>query len=130
MDVHVRVTIGTPIPEPQPEQRWWERIRIGYNAGLIVLALPVSGPWAWVLASVRDDESLAGAWVMAAVPITVLALLDNARRAEATGANPDLWGPKARAALARLLLWAAVLATVLTLPVTTLVYVLTGVHPA
>ncbi|WP_030569639.1 hypothetical protein [Streptomyces aureocirculatus] len=125
----MHVTIGRPIPGPEPEERWWQRIRIGYNAALAFLSLPLTGPWSWVLASVRDDESLAGAWVMAGVPLTVLAVLDNARRVEVAGSAPELWGPKIRAALARLLLWAAVLATVLTLPVSTIVYALTGVRP-
>ncbi|MFD5697468.1 hypothetical protein [Streptomyces lasiicapitis] len=130
VDVHVHVTIGTPIPDPEPDERWWQRIRIGYNLALAALSLPLTGPWSWVLASVRDDESLTGAWVMAGIPLAVLALLDNARRAEAAGSDPDLWGPRVRAALARLLLWAAVIATALTLPVTTLVYWITGVEPA
>ncbi|MFF9894954.1 hypothetical protein [Streptomyces longispororuber] len=128
VDVHVHVTIGHAIPEPEPDVPWWQRIRIGYNAALAAASLPLTGPWTWVLSAVRDDESLAGAWVMAGIPIAVLALLDNARRAEAAGADPDLWGPKVRAALARLLLWAAVLSAVLTLPITTLIYVITGVH--
>lgn len=130
MDVHVHVTIGTPVPDAEPEERWWQRIRIGYNAALAFLSMPLTSPWSWVLADVRDDGSLAGAWAMAGVPIALFALLDNVRRVEAAGANPDLWGPKVRAALARLLLWAAVLATALTLPVATLVYVITGVEPA
>ena len=67
---------------------------------------------------------------MAAVPLTVVALLDNARQVEARGAHPDLWAPKWRAAFMRVLLWALVEATALTLPITTLVYALTGVLPA
>ncbi|MEU9921888.1 hypothetical protein AB0H51_11425 [Streptomyces griseoluteus] len=134
VDVHLVVTIdqgGPLIPaDPEPGPRWWQRIRIAYNIALAVLSLPLAGPWSWVLTSVRDEESLAGAWVMALIPLTVLAVLDNARRAEEAGSHPDLWGPKIRAALTRLLLWAAVIATVLTLPITTLVYALTGVKPA
>jgi hypothetical protein len=118
------------VPDPEPGPRWWQRIRIGYNAALAVLSLTLAGPWGAVLAAVRDEESLAGAWVMALGPLTVLAFLDNARRAEAAGADPDLWAPKLRAAITRFLLWAAVLGTVLTLPITTLVYALTGVKPA
>jgi FtsH-binding integral membrane protein len=132
--VHVTVTVEQggwlSVPDPEPVPRWWQRIRIGYNAALATLSLTLAGPWGAVLASVRDEESLAGAWVMALVPLTVLAFLDNARRAEAVGADPDLWAPKWRAAAVRFLLWAAVLATVLTLPITTLVYALTGVKPA
>lgn len=134
VDVHVTVTIdhgGPLIPaDPEPGPRWWQRIRIGYNAGLAFLALALAGPWGNVLASVRDEESLAGAWVMALIPLVIIAFVDNAKRAEAAGAHPDLWAPKWRAAIARLLLWAAVIATVLTLPITTLVYALTGVKPA
>lgn len=133
VDVHVTVTVdhgGWLVPaDPDPVPRWWQRIRIGYNAALILLSMPLTGPWSWVLASVRDEASLAGAWVMALIPLVVLAFLDNARRAEAAGAHPDLWGPKLRAGVARLLLWAAVIATVLTLPITTLVTILTGVQP-
>ncbi|MFE2457525.1 hypothetical protein [Streptomyces sp. NPDC059402] len=134
VDVHVTVTVdhgGWPaVPDPEPVPRWWQRIRWGYNLALAVLSLSLAGPWGALLANVRDEESLAGAWVMALVPLIVLAFLDNARRAEAAGANPDLWAPKWRAALVRFLLWAAVLGTVLTLPITTLVYALTGVKPA
>ncbi|WCN07332.1 hypothetical protein [Streptomyces sp. M92] len=118
------------VPDPEPGPRWWQKIRWGYNLALAFLSLTLAGPWGAVLASVRDEEPLAGAWVMALIPLVVLAFLDNARRAEAAGADPDLWAPKWRAACVRLLLWAAVLGTVLTLPITTLVYVLTGVKPA
>lgn len=133
VDVHVTVTFdqgGPLIPaDPEPVPRWWQNIRIGYNAALAFLSLTLAGPWAHVLGSVRDEASLAGAWVMAIIPLVILAFLDNARRAEAAGAHPDLWGPKWRAALARFLLWAALIATVLTLPITTLVTILTGVQP-
>ncbi|MFF3310498.1 hypothetical protein [Streptomyces sp. NPDC002952] len=118
------------LPDPEPGPRWWQRIRIGYNAALIFLSMPLTGPWCWVLAHVRDEASLAGAWVMAAVPLAVLAFIDNAKRAEEAGADPNLWAPKIRAAVARLLLWAAVIATGLTLPITTLVYLMTGVKPS
>ncbi|WP_445524782.1 hypothetical protein [Streptomyces cyslabdanicus] len=134
VDVHVTVTVdqgGPLIPvDPEPGPRWWQRIRIGYNAALAVLSLGLAGPWAAVLVSVRDEESLAGAWVMALIPLVVLGFVDNAKRAEAAGADPDLWAPKWRAALVRLLLWAAVIGTCLALPLTTLVYALTGVKPA
>lgn len=132
VDVHVTVTIDQPgylIPvDPEPGPRWWQRIRIAYNAGLGVLSLTLAGPWAHVLVSVRDEESLAGAWVMALIPLTVIAFVDNARQAEAAGAHPDRWAPKWRAAGTRYLLWAAVIGTALALPVTTLVLATTGVH--
>ncbi|MFJ2731415.1 hypothetical protein [Streptomyces sp. NPDC087317] len=134
VDVHVTVTIdqgGPLIPaDPEPRPRWWQRIRIGYNLALAALSLSLAGPWAAVLAAVRDEESLTGAWVMALIPLVILGFVDNAKRAEAVGAHPDLWAPKWRAALARLLLWAAVIGTCLALPLTTLVYALTGVKPA
>lgn len=116
------------VPDPDPGPRWWQRIRIGYNAALAVLSLTLAGPWAHVLVSVRDKESLAGAWVMALGPLIVIAFADNVYRVAAAGAADELWAPKLRAALARLLLWAAVIGTVLALPVTTLVYAITGVH--
>jgi hypothetical protein len=136
VDVHVHLTIdhgGPLIPvDPAPGIRWYQRIRIGYNLALGFLALGPAGPWAWVLASVRDSgkDGLAGAWVMALIPLVILGFLDNARQVEARCSNPDLWAPKLRAGLFRWLLWAAVIATVLTLPLTTLVYAITGVKPA
>ncbi|MEV7793405.1 hypothetical protein AB0O68_15640 [Streptomyces sp. NPDC087512] len=134
VDVHVTVTVDQggwlSVPDPDPGPRWWQRIRWGYNAALAVLSLSLAGPWGVLLADVRDEESLAGAWVMALIPLVVLGVLDNARRVEALHADPDLWAPKWRAAAVRFLLWAAVLGTVLTLPITTLVYALTGVKPA
>lgn len=132
VDVHVHITLdqGGPlsVPDPEPGPRWWQRVRIGYNLALAALSLGVAGPWAHLLGTVRDEASLAAAWVMAVIPLTVLGLLDNARRVEEAGANPDLWAPKVRAALARFLLWAAAIGTALALPVTTLVYVVTGVR--
>ncbi|WP_328439350.1 hypothetical protein OHA71_23720 [Streptomyces sp. NBC_00444] len=132
VDVYVHVDVQLPdahLPapvEPEPGPRWWGRMRIGYNLACAAAGFVLCGPWAWVLASVRD-ESLAGAWVMALIPLTVLAFVDNARRIEALHADPELWAPRLRAAIARVLLWAAVLATGLTLPVTTIVYAITGV---
>lgn len=116
------------MPDPEPGPRWWQRIRIGYNLACALLGFALCGPWAWVLAHVRDEESLAGAWVMAAIPLVVLGFVDNARRVEALHADPDLWAPRLKATVARVLLWAAVEATALTLPITTLVYAITGVH--
>lgn len=134
VDVHVTVTVDRggwlSVPDPEPGPRWWQKIRWGYNAALAFLSLTLAGPWGALLGSVRDEESLAGAWVIALIPLAVLGFLDNARRVEALHADPDLWLPKWRAAGVRFLLWAAVLGTVLTLPITTLVYALTGVKPA
>lgn len=132
VDVHVTVTIDhggwLAIPDPDPIPRWWQRIRYAYNAGLAFASLILAGPWGHLLATVRDEASLAGAWVMALIPLTVIAFIDNAKRAEAAGADPDLWAPKWRAGVARFLLWAAVIGTGLALPVTTLVYWITGVE--
>ncbi|MEU6756957.1 hypothetical protein [Streptomyces sp. NPDC046685] len=125
IDIHV--TLSWAAPEPDPPA-WWRRIRWGYNAGCLLCAGPISAPLAWALASVRDTQGLAGAWTLAAIPLAVLALLDNGRRIEAAGAHPDLWRPKIRAARARILLYACLIATATTLPATTLVYVLTGVR--
>lgn len=134
VDVHVHIALdqgGPLVPaDPDPGPAWYQRIRIGYNLALGFLALGPAGPWSWVLASVRDEEGLAGAWVMALIPLVILGFLDNARQVEARCSNPDLWAPKLRAGLFRCLLWAAVIATVLTLPLTTLVYAITGVKPA
>ncbi|MEV0115854.1 hypothetical protein AB0H77_21835 [Streptomyces sp. NPDC050844] len=132
--VHTHVTVDIPDhlptpPEPEPRPRWWSRFRPGYNAVCLFLGMPLTGPWAWVLDNVRDEESLAGAWVMALVPLLVLAFADNVYRIAAAGAHPDLWMPKIRAFVARVLLLAAVTATVLTLPIASLVYALTGVRP-
>ncbi|MGW0566098.1 hypothetical protein [Streptomyces tauricus] len=131
VDVHVHVTIdvGGP-PDPPEDPPWWKRVRWGHHAAMLFLALPVSGPWAWVLADVRDTEGLAGAWVMAIIPLALVAVWDNVTRIRAQQAHPDEWLPKARAALARLLLYAMATATVLTLPLTTLVYWITGVKPS
>ncbi|MFG2617793.1 hypothetical protein ACGFXC_09190 [Streptomyces sp. NPDC048507] len=127
IDVHVTVTIGPPEEEKPPP--WWRRIRWGYQAGCLLCAMPLSNPWAWVLDSARDGQGLAGAWTLALIPAAVLALLDNARHVEAAGAAPDLWRPRIRAARARILLDAALIATATTLPVTTAVYLITGVRP-
>lgn len=130
VDVHVTVTIGAGgPPDPPPDPPWWRRIRWGYHAAMAALAFPLSGPWAWVLAHVRDDTSLAGAWVMAVIPLATVAFWDNAARIQARHADPDLWGPRIRAAVARLALYATAEATALTLPLYSLVIVLTGVRP-
>jgi hypothetical protein len=126
----VSVDRGGPpaVPDPEPGPRWWRRIRIAYNIGCAFVGFIFCGPWAWVLASVRDEQGLAGAWVMALIPLVVLGFIDNARRIEAAGAHPDLWAPKLRATAARCALWAAAIATALALPVTTLIYLVTGVR--
>ncbi|MFJ9037456.1 hypothetical protein ACIRF8_12815 [Streptomyces sp. NPDC102406] len=128
----MHVTVDQPgplaVPDPDPGPRWWQRIRIGYNIGLAVLSLSLAGPWAELLTTVRDEASLAGAWVMALIPLVALGFIDNAKRIEAEGAHPDLWAPKLRAAAARFVLWAAAIGTVLALPVTTVVQILTGVR--
>ncbi|MEV0090435.1 hypothetical protein [Streptomyces sp. NPDC050738] len=79
--------------------------------------------------SCRDEAGLSAAWVVALVPLVIVAWADNIYRAAAAGAHPDLWGPKIRAAAARMLLWSVALATALTLPIATVVYALTGVQP-
>lgn len=135
IDVHVHVdvqlpTLELPIPaDPEPGPRWWGRIRIGYNAACAAAGFTLCAPWAWVLADVRNEQGLAGAWVMALIPLTVLGFVDNARRVEALHADPELWWPRLKAAIARVLLWTAALATALTLPITTIVYAITGVQP-
>lgn len=125
--VDVHVTLSWAASEPE-RPAWWRRIRWGYNAGCLLCAMPVSTPWAWVLESARDGQALAGAWTLAAISAAVLALLDNARRVEAEAAHPDLWRPKIRATRARVLLDAALIATATTLPITTVVYLVTGVR--
>ncbi|WP_225825621.1 hypothetical protein [Streptomyces naphthomycinicus] len=92
-------------------------------------AFPLSGPWAWILADVREDTSLAGAWVIAVIPLAIAAWWDNAARIQARHADPDLWGPRIRATAARLALYAMAEATALTMPVFSLVIILTGVRP-
>ncbi|MEU2181248.1 hypothetical protein [Streptomyces thermolilacinus] len=127
--VDVRVTVDVQLGSPEePELRWWQRIRWAYNAGCALVSLPIAGPWAAVLGTCRDEQGLAGAWTIAAVPLAVLVTLDNARRIEAAAAHPDLWRPRARAALTRVALCAAVIATATALPVETVVYLLTGVR--
>lgn len=128
VDVHVTVHMqagGDPDPEPDPP--WWRRIRWGYHFGMTVLAFPVSGPWAWVLNDVRHEQNLTAAWVVAAVVWALIAVWDNVCRIRTLQAHPEAWLPKLRAFIARLLLYAVITATVLTLPLTTLVYWITGV---
>jgi hypothetical protein len=129
LDVRLPDSHLPALVDPEPGPAWYQRIRIAYTAMCCVLAMPLVGPWSWVLASVRDEESLAGAWVMALIPLTVLAFADNIYRVAAAGAADDLWLPKIRALMARVLLCAAAIATVLTLPASTLIYAITGVRP-
>lgn len=131
VDVHVHVTVdqgGSLVPvDPEPGPRWWGRIRIGYNAACALAGFVLCGPWAYVLASARSEAGLGAAWVIATIPLTIAGFLDNARRIEALHANPELWAPRVKAAIARTLLWALAEATALTLPITTLIYAITGV---
>ena len=133
VDIHVHVEVATTStePDPEPADRWWRHIRIAYNVACAILGFIICGPWAWVLNDVRNSKNggLPGAWVMAVIPLVVLGFLDNARRIEAAHAHPDLWVPKLKAAVARVFLWAAVIATALTLPVSTIVFLITGVQP-
>ncbi|MFI0233136.1 hypothetical protein [Streptomyces sp. NPDC017086] len=128
VDVHVTVTIDTGPADPPPEP-WWRRIRWGYHAVMALAAIPLSGPWAWVLADVREQASLTGTWVIAVIPLAIVAWWDNAARIQARHSDPDLWGPKVRATAARLALYAGAEATALTLPLYSLVIILTGVRP-
>ncbi|MCX5197209.1 hypothetical protein OOK31_25480 [Streptomyces sp. NBC_00249] len=128
LDVRVTVDLVIPGPPPEPEVRWWHRIRWGYNATCALCAMPLAGLWAPVLEAVRDDAGLAAAWTIAAAPLTVLGVLDNTRRVQARYAHEDLWAPRIRAAIARTLLLAASGATAMALPVTTVVYLVTGVR--
>ncbi|WP_018385280.1 hypothetical protein [Wenjunlia vitaminophila] len=127
LDVHITPPRSPAATEPEPGPGWWERHRPGYQAACILAGLPITGAWAAVLDACRTEAGLAGAWVLALGPLTATALADNICRAAAAGADPDLWPPRIRAAVARVALWAAVIATALALPVTTVVYLLTGV---
>jgi hypothetical protein len=129
-DIHVHVTI-TPDgpPDPPPDPPWWRRIRWGYHTVLAAAAFPVSGPWAAVLVDARDEMPLSGAWVVAVIPLALVAFWDNAARIQARHSDPDLWAPRIRAFIARLLLYAGTEATALTMPIFSLVYAFTGVRP-
>ncbi|MFF7452119.1 MULTISPECIES: hypothetical protein [unclassified Streptomyces] len=95
---------------------------------MTALAFPLSGPWAWVLNDVRHEKSLTAAWVMATVAWALLAVWDNVCRIRALQAHREAWIPKIRATIARLLLYAVITATALTLPLTTAVFWITGVR--
>ncbi|MEU8723536.1 hypothetical protein [Streptomyces antimycoticus] len=128
VDVHIDPSAWLPVePEPEPLPRWYQRIRWGYNLACALAALPISAPWAAALGSCRYEAGLGAAWVLALVPLGITAFADNVRRIEAAGAHPDLLPPKVRAAVCRVLLYAQVIAIGIALPVTTLVYIITGV---
>ena len=130
-DVVVHATIYLPVPdepEPAPGIRWWQTFRFGYNALCAAVGSPVAVQWAGVLADVRDEAGLAGAWVIALVPLGVVALVDNVWSVVAANSAPRLWLPRIRAAAARAALWALLIGTAVALPVMTLVYVVTGVR--
>ncbi|MEU8968133.1 hypothetical protein AB0D11_02460 [Streptomyces monashensis] len=95
---------------------------------MAALAFPCCGPWARVLTAAHHDMPLEGAWVVAVIPLALAAFWDNAARIQARHADPDLWMPRIRAFVARLALYATAEATALALPVTTLVYLMTGVN--
>lgn len=126
--VHVEVHLPAQ-PEPEPGPGWIARLRPGYNIALILASSPVAAAWADVLTAARDEAGLAGAWVIALVPLAVVAFADNVYSTAAAGAAPQLWAPRIRAAAARYLLWAALCATAVALPVATIVYIITGVRP-
>ena len=128
--MHVRVDVYVPDNQPEPEP-WWRRIRIAYNAGIALLATGPGAAWARVLEALYQHDGLAGVWVIAVVPLGVLALADNAYRLNAL-ANPRRWSCHIRAAGARWLLWAAAIGTGFALPrvvIDTAVYLTTGVTP-
>lgn len=130
LDIHIDPSAWLPVePEPEPLPRWWARIRWGYNAACAVGSLPIATPWAAALDACRTEAGLGAAWVVALVPLGITAFADHIRRIEAAGAHPDLLPPKVRAAVCRVLLYAQVIAIGIALPVTTLVYVITGVQP-
>ncbi|MEU0808778.1 hypothetical protein [Streptomyces sp. NPDC005970] len=127
VDVHIDPSAWLAVPEPEPLPRWYQRIRIGYNFACAAASLPIATPWAAALGSCRYEAGLGAAWVVALVPLGITAFADNVRRIEAAGAHPDLAPPKVRAAVCRVLLYAQVIAIAIALPVTTIVYVITGV---
>ncbi|MEU8886718.1 hypothetical protein [Streptomyces sp. NPDC048442] len=133
-DVHFHTHyVFTNLPaipdEPEPGPSWWVRCRPFYNAACIVAGSPATTWWADVLSLARDEAGLAGAWVIALIPLATLVFADQVYRVAAAGAAKELWIPKARAAGARTLLWSALIATCIALPFLTVVYVLTGVRP-
>lgn len=126
--LHADITIHVPEPEPAPGVRWWQTFRPGYNLLCAAAGSPVAAWWAGVLGDARTEAGLAGAWVIALVPLGVVALVDNVWAVGAANAAPSLWLPRLRAAAARTTLWALLIGTAVALPVMTLVYVVTGVR--
>lgn len=128
LDIHIAPSAWLPVePEPEPIPRWYQRIRWGYNAACAAASLPIATPWAAALGACRYEAGLGAAWVLALIPLGITVFADNVRRIEAAGAHPDLLPPKVRAAVCRVLLCAQVIAIGIALPVTTIVYVITGV---
>ncbi|MEE4598241.1 hypothetical protein V2J94_41470 [Streptomyces sp. DSM 41524] len=128
VDVHIDPSAWLPVqPEPEPLPRWYQRIRWGYNLACAAASLPIATPWAAALGACRYEAGLGAGWVLALVPLSITAWIDNIRRIELAGAHPDLLPPKVRAAIARVLLYAQVIAIAIALPVTTIVYIITGV---
>lgn len=131
-DVIVHATIYFPVPdepEPAPGIRWWQTFRFGYNALCIAVGSPLAAQWALVLGDARTEAGLAGAWVIALVPLGIVALVDNVWSVAAANSAPRLWLPRIKAAAARAALWALLIGTAVALPVMTLVYAVTGVQP-
>lgn len=124
--MHIDVLLAPVEPEPGPP--WYTRFRLGYTAACAVVSLPLTGIWAAVLDACHHGAGLGAAWILAALALAITAFADNVYRIAAVGAHPDLWAPKLRAAAARVLLCAAVIAPALTLPIATLTYLLTGVR--
>jgi hypothetical protein len=127
--VHVDVHLVPVEPEPPlPGVRWWQTWRPIYNTLCAVASAPVAGQWADVLGVVRDEGGLAAAWVVALVPLGVVALVDNVHAVAAANSAEALWLPRLRAAAVRAALWALLIGTAVALPVITVVYVVTGVR--
>ncbi|MFF9088627.1 hypothetical protein ACF1BE_19785 [Streptomyces sp. NPDC014991] len=130
-DIIVHASIRLPtVDEPEPARgvRWWETFRIGYNLACAAASWPLAHLWAGVLADARTEAGIAGAWVIALVPLGVVALVDNVHAVTAANAAPRLWLPRIRAAASRVALWALLIGTAVALPVMTVVHIVTGVH--
>lgn len=131
-DIVVHAAIYLPVPDepaPAPGVRWWQTFRPVYNAACAAGAWPLAARWADVLGDARAEAGLAGAWVIALVPLGVVALVDNVSAVTAANAAPRLWLPRIKAAASRVALWALLIGTAVALPVMTVVYVVTGVQP-
>ncbi|MER6235937.1 hypothetical protein ABT185_07655 [Streptomyces clavifer] len=125
--IYIDPSAWLPATEPEPRPSWWARCRPGYNLACILVGLPLTSGWAGVLVDVRDEASLAGAWVMATIPLAIVAVADNHHRIAARS-HPDLWMPRARAAGARVLFGVTTLGAATALPIATIVYAITGVR--